>query len=115
RDVERRPGALFRIWVEAAEERLDRAVEKLGRQHHADGEDQKAPFLDTAAQGDPGDGDEDGKEEMNGEAAVAADTELEPAQSVAELLAPGPARALLGRRRFSRQEGNCQGSSASRA
>src|SRR5262249_9969233 len=90
-DVQRRPAARLRRLVQAAEERLDGAVEQLGGQHQADAAEDDAPLKQVAEEDRRGDQDQGGEEEVDRETGVAADAELQSAEGGPELVAPGPA------------------------
>src|SRR5262249_53100617 len=91
-DVERFPAARLSAFVEAVEERFHRAVEQLGREHHADAKEQNNPVLDRATQHRGGGEKEGGDEEGHAEARLALDAEWEGAESVGEVATPAARR-----------------------
>jgi hypothetical protein len=92
RDVQTRADARFGRFVQTPVERFDGAVEELCREYHADATHQNAPLQRLATEDHAGRDDEGGKEEVNEKAGMSADPQFEPAESIAELIAPRAAR-----------------------
>src|SRR4051794_37917061 len=88
-DVETGPDTFARRFIEAAKERLDRAVEHLRREHTADAAEEQTPLHKIAVQDDGCGENEAGEEEVNEEARMPADAELDSAKRIAELGTPG--------------------------
>ncbi len=91
-DVQARVDARLGCLIKGLEDRLDGAIEKLGREHHADATPQQAPLQWPATEYHTGRDDERREEEVNEKARVSANSLFKSAQGIAEFVTPTTTR-----------------------
>src|SRR5205823_7880057 len=85
-DIQAGANTWFGGLLETMQERLDGAVKELGRQHHSHACEEETPFQGPTPQHGSSRDDECGEEEENEKTGMAANSQFEPAQGVANLL-----------------------------
>jgi hypothetical protein len=102
-DIETAVNAGLNFVVKAVEKLFDGTVEKLGDKDGADAADQETPFDGAALEDDSGSEDQGGEEEVDREAGMSANSQLQTPEGVAELVTPGAAGFAGRGRRIGRR------------
>jgi hypothetical protein len=98
-DVETTLNSLLTFRIESVKERLDGAIEEFGGHHQTNAPHDQTPLNQSAFENQRGRQSQRGKEKVNEEAGVAADTQFNTADCFAKLVPPA-ARFLSPRRAY---------------